>query len=125
MKTIKLIAVIMISAITSMSFAAGKSNPDKVTTKSSYTVNDIKDIISSQVSFPNTILSDYYEGEVVVTFTFNDNNQLVIKDMVSSDQRLKKHIEQELNKIEIENASQIVDEPLMIRFVFRKNNQRK
>jgi len=123
MKTIKLLAVAILTTFYSFSYASNNSGVDNVGSKSTTTLNNIRDYITNQITFPRTILSNYFEGEVLVSFTINQNNQLVITDIKSSDSRLISHVEKELKNVEIENASDFVNEPLVIKLVFRKNIQ--
>lgn len=120
MKTINLLAAIILTAITSMTFATTTSVSS---TNATLAKSQISKIIRSEITFPeirSIELADF-EGEVLVSIGFDEDDQLVITQINASDERLKIHVKKQLEKLVIKNAKKSLnDELLNFKFVFKK-----
>lgn len=120
MKTINLLAAIILTAITSMSFATTTSVSS---TNATLAKKQISKIIASEITFPEIQSIDVsgFEGEVLVSIGFDEDDQLVITQINASDERLKIHVKKQLGKLVILNAKKSLnDELLNFKFVFKK-----
>lgn len=120
MKTLNLLAAIIITTIASMTFA---STTSVSVTNAAIAKKQISKIIASEITFPEIQSIDVseFEGEVLVSIGFDEDDQLVITQINGADERLKAHVKKQLGKLVILNAKKSLnDEFLNFKFVFKK-----
>jgi acid phosphatase class B len=120
MKTLNLLAAIILTTITSFSFALTTSVSS---TNATLAKKQISKIIASEITFPEIRSIDVsdFEGEVLVSVGFDQDDHLVITQINATDERLKAHVKKQLGKLVIRNANKSLnDELLNFKFVFKK-----
>jgi hypothetical protein len=113
MKTIKIVLAAIIISFSTMSFAstnvpAGEFSINK---------DRISEIVKSQISFPESIVSQ--NAMVAVSFTFNNDDELVITNMNYSDEAFKSYVSSQLSKISIHNAHQYIGNEFNMQILFQ------
>lgn len=78
-----------------------------------------RECISKQITYPEFARDRKLEGGVGVCFTFDDDGNIVISDVCSSNQELEKYVCSKIKNLKLNNCVVDVSKDYYLRFLFK------
>jgi len=82
-------------------------------------VDDVKNIVIKAIDYPEDAIDKNLQGEVVVSFTTNEQGKLEVNEIFSRIPELQEYVYEKISSIELPQANNEISDPILLRFTFR------